>query len=225
MKPRSGSSRKPVSPPDATRAVVDTVILRYFYVVGQADLLFALLGEPLLVPRIVFNPDEEAKIPERVMSEITRSIFVQQMRSNDPRRDKSERALAADHAARLDQVAVDQGAGRIEVVDLTPAETETFAKLGSRGDPLGVGLAFALDPGEAACVAISVERKLVLATDDGDGLKAFRALRPKGRYERIRKLLKRAGESGLVEPAEANAIHQAMCGAGFWDKGQPFRGA
>jgi len=211
-----------VSPPDATPAVVDTVILRYFYVVDQAELLFALLGEPLLVPRVVFDPDEEAKIPERAMSEITRSIFVQRMRSNDRRRDESERALAASHAARLDQVAADQAAGRIEVADLTSSETEIFAKLGSRGDPLDVGLTFALDPGEAACVAVAVERKLVLATDDSDGLKAYRALRPKGRYERIRKLLKRAGESGLVQPAEANAIHQAMCDAGFWDKGRPF---
>lgn len=214
-----------MSPPDAVLAVVDTVILRYFYVVDQAELLFALLGEPLLVPRVVCDPDEGAKLPERAMSEITRSIYVQRMRSHDRRRDESERAFAASHADRLDQVAADQVTGRIEVADLTNAETEVFAKLGSRGDPLDVGLTFALDPGEAACVALAVERKLVLATDDGDGLKAYRALRPKGRYERIRKLVKRAGESDLIERAEANAIHQAMCDAGFWDKERPFPNA
>jgi hypothetical protein len=71
-------------------------------------------------------------------------------------------------------------------------------------------------------VALAVERKLVLATDDSDGLTAFRSLRPKGKYERIRKMLKRAGESGLVDRAAANEIHQAMRDAGFWDKSRPF---
>jgi hypothetical protein len=214
--------RKPVSPPDDPRTVADTVILRYFYVVGQADLLFDLLGEPVLVARVVFDPDEAAKTPERSMSEISRSIHVQRMRSADRRRDQSERRRAESHAVRLEQVAADHALGRLEVTDLTDAETVLFAKLASRGDPLNVGIPFALDAGEAACVALAVERRLVLATDDSDGLTAFRSLMPKGRYERIRRMLKRAGESGLVGRAEANAIHQAMRDAGFWDKGKPF---
>lgn len=211
-----------MSPPDAAQAVVDTVILRYFYVVDRADLLYELLGEPVIVPRVVFDPDEEANAPELSLSEISRSIYVQRIRSGDKRRDPDERRVAEDHAMKLEQVAAHYADGRIVVADLTDAETELFAKLASRGDPLEVGLPFALDAGEAACVALAVERKLVLATDDSDGLTAFRSLRPKGKYERIRKLLKRAGESGLVERAEANEIHRAMRDAGFWDKGQPF---
>lgn len=211
-----------MSPPDAPQAVVDTVILRYFYVVDRADLLYELLGEPIVVPRVVFDPDEEANAPERSLSEISRSIYVQRIRSGDRRRDRDERSVAEDHATKLEQVAAHHAGGRIAVVDLTDAETALFAKLASRGDPLEVGLPFALDAGEAACVALAVERKLVLATDDSDGLTAFRSLRPKGKYERIRKLLKRAGESGLVDRSEANEIHRAMRDAGFWDKGEPF---
>lgn len=211
-----------MSPPDAPRTVADTVVLRYFYVVGQADLLFELLGEPVVVPRVVFDPDEEENTPEVSMSEISRSIYVQRIKSGDKRRDTNERQLAEAHVVQLEQVAAHHSAGRITVTDLTDIETALFAKLASRGDPLKVGLPFALDAGEAACVALAVERKLVLATDDSDGLTAFRSLRPKGKYERIRKMLKRAGESDLVDRAEANEIHQAMRDAGFWDKGRPF---
>lgn len=211
-----------MSPPEPLRCVVDTVILRYFYVVDQAELLFALLDAPLLVPRIVFDPDEEVGLPERAMSEVTRSIEIQRRRSADPRREHDERNRAERHTTRLERIAEHHTAGRLDVADLTESETELFAKLASRGDPLGVGLTFALGAAEAACIAVAVERKLVLATDDNDALTAFRWLRPKGRYERIRKLLKRAGDSGLVDRAEANAIHESMCDAGFWDRGRPF---
>lgn len=210
-----------MSPHDANPTVVDTVILRYFYFVDQADLLFALLGQPLLLPRVVYDPDEETGLPE-LMSEITRSIHVQRARSEDRRRDKEEREVAVRNLAQLESVRKDHASGRIEIADLTHAETELFAKLASRGDPLDVGLRFGLDPGEAACVAIAVERRFVLATDDNDALKAYRALRPKGRYERIRKLLKRAATTDLISEAKANEIHQAMRDAGFWDSRPPF---
>lgn len=211
-----------MSRPDGPQTVADTVILRYFYLVDQAELMFALLGDPIVVPRVVFDPDEEANAPELSMSEITRSIHVQRVRSGDKGRDTDERKRAEDHAVQLEQVTADHTAGRITVTDLTDTETALFAKLASRGDSLKVGLPFALDAGEAACVALAVERSLALATDDRDGLTAFRSLRPRGKYERIRKMLKRAGESGLVDRAEANDIHQAMRNAGFWDKGRPF---
>lgn len=211
-----------MSPPDAKPTVIDTVILRYFYFADQADLLFALLGEPFLLPRVVYDPDEGAGIAELAMSEVTRSIHVQRTRSEDRRRDKEEREVAARNVTQLESIADDHAAGRVEIADLTSAETELFAKLAGRGDPLEVGLRFGLDPGEAACVAIAAERQLVLATDDNDALKAYRALRPKGRYERIRKLLKRAARSGLISETEANMIYRAMREAGFWDKDHLF---
>jgi hypothetical protein len=41
-------------------------------------------------------------------------------------------------------------------------------------------------------------------------------------YERIRKLLIRAGQERLVTNKRANDIHEEMRGLGFWDKGTPF---
>ncbi|GIV01107.1 MAG: hypothetical protein KatS3mg014_2722 [Actinomycetota bacterium] len=42
----------------ARPAILDTVVLRYFLLVGRRDLLLALLGNPVQVPRVVFDPDE-----------------------------------------------------------------------------------------------------------------------------------------------------------------------
>lgn len=41
-------------------------------------------------------------------------------------------------------------------------------------------------------------------------------------YERIRKLLMRAGQERLITKRRANDIHAEMRGMGFWDKGTPF---
>ena len=54
------------------RAVVDTVVLRYFLLVDRWDLLTAVLGAPIVVPRIVYDP-QEGSVGETAMSEITRS--------------------------------------------------------------------------------------------------------------------------------------------------------
>ncbi len=43
--------------PDA-HAIVDTVVLRYFLIVGRTELLLDLLGSPIAVSRIVFDPGE-----------------------------------------------------------------------------------------------------------------------------------------------------------------------
>jgi predicted nucleic acid-binding protein len=78
-------------------------------------------------------------------------------------------------------------------------------------------LRFRLGSGEAACLALAVERDLVLVTDDSDALAALEALRAGHPYERIRKLLRRAANSKLITRKRAREIHDAMRQAGFWD--------
>lgn len=80
----------------------------------------------------------------------------------------------------------------------------------------------ALDDGEAACLAVAVERGWTLATDDGDALRVLERLAHDHPYERIRRLLVRAAADGLVTEAEANEIHEEMTRAGFWDRVRPF---
>ncbi len=51
--------------PDA-HAIVDTVVLRYFLIVGRTELLLDLLGSPIAISRIVFDPGE-GNVPELAM--------------------------------------------------------------------------------------------------------------------------------------------------------------
>ncbi|MHB8671769.1 MAG: hypothetical protein ACYDAD_14615, partial [Acidimicrobiales bacterium] len=168
-----------------------------------------------------FDPDE-GDVPEPGRSEITRSIAFQRRVASDPARDDTRRLVAATNADRLERTVQAHVAGEILTIDLTVAELEIVGRLTSPSGCKAFGLVFPLDAGEAACIAVAVTRSAVLATDDGDALKALRTLAPSHPYERIRKLLIRAGNGGHISPDRANEIHAEMRQLGFWDTEPPF---
>jgi len=198
-------------------AVVDTVVLRYFLFVARQDLLLALLGRPLMVPRVVFDPDE-GDVPEVAMSEVTRSIRFQRAAAADPGRLPAAKARAATNAERLRAIHEMHARGDVEVVNLDSDELVLFARLTSIDGARGLGLRFAIQPGEAACVALAVRRGWTLVTDDGDALMALEDLDPGHAYERIRRLLQRAAQQGLISREEANELHAEMRRLGFRDR-------
>jgi len=209
--------------PQSSSCVADTGVLRYFLFVDRFELLLRLLGEPIAVPRIVFDPDEGA-VPEAAMSEITRSIAYQRRKSLDQSRLGNERQLAERNAERLSLIHELVERRAIEVVDLTDSERTIVGHLTNPERVQEYHLIFALDPGEAACVAIGVERGWTIATDDGDAIKALHELRPRHPYQRIRKLLRTAADETLIGRDLANAIHAEMRELGFWDNQPPFPG-
>lgn len=219
--PSSTSTRRAASSgsPDA---VVDTVVLRYFLLVDEIDLLLELVGSPLAVPRIVYDPDEAEDTPEDARSEITRSISYQRRAGNDPARDEASRREAAANAARLSEVVALEAAGALVVLELEDQELDLVGRLTSPTTCREFGLRFALDPGESACLAIAVHRDVVLVTDDADALRALEHQRPGHPYERIRRLLIRAADSKLCTRKRANEIHAQMRRLGFWDREEPF---
>lgn len=206
------------------RSVVDTVVLRYFLLVDEADLLLDLLGSPLGVPRIIFDPDE-GSVPDAARSEMTRSIAFQRRATTDPARDEQGRLSSATNAERLDRITSVHASGHILTLDLTAVELRIVAQLTSPSGCETFGLVFPLDAGEAACIAIAMTRDLVLATDDNDALRALHVLAAGHPYERIRKLLLRAAHTGYTSRSRANELHAEMRRLGFWDNSPPFPGA
>jgi hypothetical protein len=190
------------------RSVVDTVILRYFALVEETDLLVQLLGEPLGTPRIIYDDHETPQLPDNARSEITRSVAYQQRASTDAARDQGAQSQAARNADRLAVISSLHQSGRLIILDLDEEELRLVGRLTSPVGCKDFGLRFALDPGEAACLAIAASRRLVLATDDTDALRALEQHSPGHPYERIRKLLIRAGDGGLCSPEHANEIHR-----------------
>ncbi|MGI9119669.1 MAG: hypothetical protein ACR2G7_06025, partial [Acidimicrobiales bacterium] len=215
--PTAASSASPES-------VVDTVVLRYFLLVDEAHLLLELLGSPIATPRIVYDDDEAADTPDHVRSEITRSVAYQRRASADLARNVEARQEASCNAERLSRVTALHESGSLVILDLS---TEELALVGHLTSPDGCKdfrLRFPLDAGEAACIALAVTRSLVLVTDDGDALSALARHAPGHPYERIRKLLMRAGTRGLCTTMRANEIHREMRRLGFWDREEPFPG-
>lgn len=203
-------------------SVVDTVVVRYFVMADEVDLLLSLLGAPLGTPRIVFDPDEPDEIDDDARSEIGRSIQYQWKASGDPARNAAEREQAVQNAERLSAVAQLHEVGDLDVLDLSSPELEVLGALTSPAHCKDFGLRFPLHPGEAACVAIAVERRMTLVTDDADALRALASYRRDHPYERIRKLLIRAADQDLCSKQHANDIHREMRRLGFWDHDEPF---
>lgn len=50
--------------PERPPSTVDTVVLLYFLLAEECDLLLTLLGEPIWVPLTVYDPSEQALPPE-----------------------------------------------------------------------------------------------------------------------------------------------------------------
>lgn len=204
------------------KTVVDTVVLLYFLLTGEEDVLFGLVGQPIAVPRIVYDPDEGASIPEVARSEMTRSVAFQRRAAGDLARDAAARSRATENAVRLQAIHTLHAGRHIVVLDLTDDELMLVSSLTSPSGCHAFGLKFPLGAGEAACVAMAVKRKLVLATDDADALKALRSIDAHHPYERIRKLLIAAAEDGRLSRDRANDVHAEMRRLGFWDTEPPF---
>jgi hypothetical protein len=202
-------------------AALDTVVLRYFLLADRTELLLNLVGSPLGVSRVVYDP-EEGDIPPAAMSEMTRAIYDQRRRAGDIFQPDDVRAAANKAMQRLHAIHSLNGIGHIEILDMADDERVTFASLTSPRGAAAADLMFPLAAGEAATIAISIGRGLVCATDDSDGLHALEVLAPGHPYERIRKLLRRAASDGLINQTTANEIHSDMRRAGFWDRGTPF---
>ena len=203
--------------------IVDTVVLLYFILTGQERLLVRLLGSPLCVPEVVYDP-QERNLPEaalqhaELLSEMRQATRHYEMRaqSSDLSRIRFKRLRKVDDLHRE---------GLIKPVQLTPTETSLSAQLQSRDGVAGHSIRTPLGAGEASCVAIAHERGWTIATDDTDALTVLSELRG-GKdfpHERIRSLLVRAGTDGLVTRKEANRIHGKMRSAGFWGDKLPFR--
>lgn len=207
---------------ESTPAVVDTVVLRYFLLADRFELLLQVLGQPLIVSRVVYDPEDAGD--ERAMSEMVRSIHVQSQRSVDKSRREEERKRADRFATRLAAIHGHSADGTISVIDMRESELKLFSRLSSDDHVAEFGLTFPLDEGEAASLAIAIQRGWVFVSDDSDALKAMRSIKRSPPYQRIRKILIEAADLGLVSQSEANTIHTEMRMCGFWDVTAPFTG-
>ena len=209
------------APPQPNQPVVfDTVVVNYFLASGEIDLLARVCGRPLAIPRSVFDPDEDDDGREEAMSELRRGLHLHRRRCEDEgappeQREKSDRALP--EFERLPELV---STGTLVVVDLVDPETSLYAEFRDAAAVQRFGLVVGLGPGEAAVLAICVNRGWRPATDDNDAIWVAEQILPGVRPMRIRALLRMAVESDLIDLPRARLIHSSMRELGFWDTGR-----
>lgn len=201
-------------------AVVDTVVAHYFLLAERFGLLMELLPDPVLIPRLVFDPDETDPTPETA-SELRRSVF-HEHRAAVQAADEEERNQALLNARNLSAIGGYIEGGLCQIADLTDEELQLYARLVSRAPSAEFSLVIGLGAGEAAAVAMAVARGPVLVTDDSAALRVLESLAAGHPYERVRKLLIRAADEERISREEANRIHRQMREHGFWDRTSPF---
>ena len=197
--------------------------LLYFLLVEQDALLRELLPNPIAVPLTVYDPDDRA-LPQEALRH---SDLLSEMHQSEKHYEAGARANGEPPILfeRVQRVHGLFDAGHLHVVEMTNEERDVSADLQSRAGARVYGLRAPLGPGEAACVAIAWKRSWTIVTDDDAALVVLDRLHGGKRnypYERIRKLLIRAGESRRITKKAANTLHQQMRDLGFWDTGIPF---
>jgi predicted nucleic acid-binding protein len=200
--------------------IIDTVVLLYFLLAEQEDLLGDLIGWPLRMPFAVYDPDDWTGSLEPK----PRLDLSSEMRQAEQYYDNMALETGDTGAAfKINKVDRLHAEGRVAVEAMDLGEQRLADELqGARA--LQLGLRASLGAGEAACVAIAFQRGWTIVTDDNDALRALSALygdQDYG-YERIRKLLIRAAVENRVTEDEANRIHDSMSSYGFWDSQGPF---
>lgn len=212
------SLRRPVS--SSTEHIIDSVVLQYFLLVGEEELLGELIGWPLRVPFAVYDPEDreiplEACLRPDLLSEMRQAVrFYNRIAMSAGDTESLWRISRVDRLYDEERL----------VVEGMELQEQLLADRIQGVEATHFGVKAPLGPGEAACIAIAYERNWTIVTDDADALTVFARLQgDRGhRYERIRKLLIRAANEGLITEDSANRIHADMVSRRFWDKISPF---
>ena len=199
--------------------ILDTVVLLYFPLADEGELLGKLIGWPFRVPFAVYDPEEQtiqlgSNPQPELLSEMRQVVTYYEGVAKSTGDTESLWRVS-----RVDRLYEEE---RVVVEAMKPREQRLADKL-QGSDASQLGLLVPLGPGEAACVAIAHEREWTIVTDDTDALKALAELQGTKhfRYERIRKLLIRAAHEQLITEDIANRIHADMVSRGFWDSISP----
>ncbi len=208
------------APPPELPVVFDAVVVNYFLAAGEIRLLADLGGGSLLIPRVVFDPDESDGGREEAMSELRRGLHLHRRRCEDPGTPAEVRARSKQALPEFELLPGLVESGVLGVADLQDDELLLYAELREPAHVRRFGLLVGLGPGEAAMLTICVNRRWRPATDDNDAIRVAGQLLPGLRPLRIRALLKLAVERGNIDLPRARTIHKKMRELGFWDTGR-----
>lgn len=184
-------------------ACCDTTCIRYFTICGSFDLLAAVLGGRVRVPRQVFSPDEDPTGIQSLLSELGRTER------------HFSRALDAESTATWSRLRSLRQRADIDIVDLDEKETQAFAELTSHAFARARRLVARLGPGEAAVMAACASRGWTAVLDDGAARVALHEWAPAVKTVTTCDLLRMAVAQALATREDADVLYAAMRDASY----------
>ena len=185
--------------------ICNTTPTRYFALASQLDLLSQICGGAIRVPRLVFDPEDDADDPPEFLSEIGAS-----------ERYWAKRASTAEAAENWLRLGLLRTRGDLEVIDMSIEELERYAELASQATQSRFRLAAELGRGEAAVMAIAESRDWTAVMDDRDAITVLNQISPGTRTITTRDLLRSAVYDETLDTREADEVYRLMLERGYW---------
>jgi predicted nucleic acid-binding protein len=193
------------SPLQRDEIICNTTPVRYFAIVARVDILVGACGGRLVVPRIVFDPDEDPDLrPASLLSEIGQSERYWAVRSH-----------AGDALEVLSRLRSLRTRDDVGAIDLDEAELAIFAEVSGRRFAREMGLAAPLGKGEAAVIAIAENRGWTAVVDDWAGRESLARRAPAVEVLTTRELLRATALDGDLSSSEAEKIYAEMRARGY----------
>lgn len=185
--------------------VVDNVVLAMFVDAGRADLLYDLACDDVALTPSILDPLERPSFTQRPGSEFGRGLWEAQQQPGALLMDERIKLRTAFYRGRA--------TGLWNSITLTVEDLQLANYLASRPareaahevDP--DYRARRVDPGEAECAAVAINRGWVLWSDDSGIVGLERALYPDCTVERLCGLLVRAVHTSHVPCTEAAHLY------------------
>jgi hypothetical protein len=163
----------------------------------------------ILVPRQVWDPDENPSLPDQLLSELGMTIRYFSRRSGE--------SDAQDSWTKLINLRLRKD---ISIVDLDDSEllvARSLGRLRRKGEP---NRAPALGPGESAVIAVAEARHWAAGLDEGPARAVLANRSPGVNVRAIRDVLRWAVGADLLDSATAQNINHEMRSKGY--KGPEF---
>ncbi|HUG16218.1 MAG TPA: hypothetical protein VMM78_14535 [Thermomicrobiales bacterium] len=187
--------------------MVDTVVLAMFVDAGRPDLLQALAGGLVFLTPTVLDPAQLPPFAGPSLSEFGRGLYDAEQQLGDPllARRAQRRTVFYGSAGMIWQpVALSVGEVRLARYLASPATRQAARVI----DP--TFRALRIDPGEAECAAVAINRGWRLWSDDQAIVTLVRTLYPSCVVERLCGLLVRGVSEGLIGCAAAAHLYNAV---------------
>lgn len=205
------------------KLLVDAPVLLYWSLANATDLLVQLSFNGITTTNFVY---EICDTTGQHKNQIAQDRRYYQSLCSDLKLDEPTRRAAMDATVQIDRIGDMYINGHLKIVALDDKEDgkeiDLFCQLTSDKQAERLQLPWKLGHAAASCVAVAVNRGMVLASDDADACAALKRLSPGHPTQSSQDLLRIAVEERLISKEEEAATLETLRKAVLWNRRPPY---